>query len=126
MDALGHAAGSYTRGGVRYRASVYETGIDGQVLSRREGAGQYAGNAPLTRYYRFGGRAMSEVSNDGTHNVGYPAMNEERAFLLSCVPASALPLFAIVDLHLIVAQATHRSSAARSRRKISITSFFGR
>lgn len=52
---------------------VNDTG--GQVLRRSEG---YAGSAPDERWYRFAGREMAMVGNNGSDDMGYEASIADR------------------------------------------------
>ncbi|MDH4746398.1 hypothetical protein OMP43_20425, partial [Sphingomonas sp. CBMAI 2297] len=65
-------------GGARSRTIAYRSDLQGQVLYRYEADSNWWNSEPATRTYRFGGRQMGVVSNDGTSNVDYAASIDAR------------------------------------------------
>ncbi len=77
-DRDGALTGVAITGGARPRTILYRTDLEGQVLFRGESDLDWQNSDPITRTYRFGGRQMGVVSNDGTSNVDYAAAIAER------------------------------------------------
>ena len=65
-------------GGSRPRTISYRSDLQGQLLYRAESDGNPSTAEPLTRTYRFGGRQMGLVSNDGTSNLDYAGAIDAR------------------------------------------------
>ena len=59
--------------------TYYFTDISGQVVESWEKQVNYTGVLPLTRTYRFGGKEMGTISNDGTENVDYNTLISRHA-----------------------------------------------
>ncbi len=72
---------SVARSATGYNApdAFYSTDISGQVVRRWEApdTGSYA-NGPRTHTYRFGGREMGTISNDGSDNVDFVTLINAR------------------------------------------------
>lgn len=80
-NSFGHLFSSGIYDG-QQRDVFFDNTVDGQVIKRKEtlrtGPTNLRDTAPLQLYYRFGGKEMGRVGNDGTSNVSYEKSIEER------------------------------------------------
>jgi hypothetical protein len=65
-------------GGSRPRTVYYKNGIDGQVLRRDEYDNYTSAGDPHEAWYRFGGKQMGYVGNNGTEDQDYTASIAQR------------------------------------------------
>jgi hypothetical protein len=61
--------------GLIHHSVDYRTDLTGQILSRESGIG---GGRPMEVFYRFGGKQMGHVSNDGTRKTAYDVSIADR------------------------------------------------
>ncbi|MEO0560544.1 MAG: hypothetical protein AAF125_00420, partial [Chloroflexota bacterium] len=78
-NSFGHLIASGVYDG-QQRDVFFDNTVDGQVIKRKETlrSGSNVDKAPLQLYYRFGGKEMGTVGNDGTANVIYEQSIIER------------------------------------------------
>ncbi|WP_432200672.1 putative toxin [Erythrobacter sp. W53] len=62
----------------RARSVTYINNAEGQVISRKEKDNNHSAGDPSQIYYRFGGKEIGRVGNDGTSNVNYERTIAER------------------------------------------------
>ncbi len=74
-DSSGDLTSTYINDG-RPRTVAFTNGINGQVIERKESSS--AATEPREVYYRFGGKEMGRVGNNGDFNMDYAASIADR------------------------------------------------
>ena len=72
LDSNGRATSAYVDDG-RPRTVTFVHDSTGQIISRDEADNDLNKGDPRALYYRFGGKLMGEVGNNGTDNVNFKA-----------------------------------------------------
>ncbi len=104
----------------RSRSVIIKHDENNQILSREEDEVNYSRGNPRQIYYRFDGRQLGEISNDGTLNVDYQTSVERRSTVQPTSPgpfmngSTASTAYTDFNQHYDAINSYQQSSSTRS------------